>query len=355
MRNHVKLIVVIVATCFLNSCDSFLGETDNPIETTPTENNTEAADDNNGDVGPIDGPVTAHLFSSEKELQSAVAAVYLQSALMETHQQTLEAFRLKKISSTDFGAESITADNDILSKAWNYAYTTISRANLIIRELKDNGYDYDVSSYLAEVIALRSFAYYQITTLWGDAPFLTEETDVMTYLPRTDKNEILTYAYERLDEVKDKFNSTNGQAHIGALASKTLMAEILLSLGKNDEARTLLDGMKENVTDAVFSFNMTSDILQTSPSAFVTLLNGSESLDIYGKQYFNLLLKEASGDVDLLSDTWSDSGLMYGEWAALKRLGTAQQKTGCAEWELLFLIPFRELILNPLMTQNPTY
>jgi len=45
----------------------------------------------------------------------------------------------------------------------------------------------------------------------------------------------------------------------------------------------------------------------------------------------------------------------YGYWAALKRLGKAQEMTGCYDYELLMPFPYQELLLNSKMAQNPGY
>ena len=47
--------------------------------------------------------------------------------------------------------------------------------------------------------------------------------------------------------------------------------------------------------------------------------------------------------------------LDYGYWAALKRMGKAQEVTGCFEHELLMPIPYEDILRNPNLTQNPGY
>jgi len=45
----------------------------------------------------------------------------------------------------------------------------------------------------------------------------------------------------------------------------------------------------------------------------------------------------------------------YGYWAALKRLGKAQEVTGCDDHELLMPFSVREISSNPKLRQNPGY
>ena len=67
------------------------------------------------------------------------------------------------------------------------------------------------------------------------------------------------------------------------------------------------------------------------------------------------MYREASGDTEGLADTWYSSTHLYGVWAAMKRLGVAQAKAACEEYELLLPIPMNELYLNPSIIQNPGY
>lgn len=242
----------------------------------------------------------------------------------------------------------------ILYKAWTYAYTVVARANMLIKALADNQ-EYQTDPYLAEIIALRSFAYYQLTVLWGDVPLITEESDPLSMYGRTDKNEVLAYAYNKLDEVKDKFSTTNDATHFNRQSAKSLLAEISLALSKKEDAKTILSGIKDQAAEDIFHFLYSSDDLTVIPTAFVSMLSSSSEYSTYGKNYLGLLYKEASDDTEGLADTWYSSAHIYGMWAALNRLGSAKEKSGCEDYELLMPIPLSELHLNPMMMQNPGY
>lgn len=59
---------------------------------------------------------------------------------------------------------------------------------------------------------------------------------------------------------------------------------------------------------------------------------------------------------DEIESFWAASDqLDYGYWAALKRMGKAQEVTGCYNHELLMPIPYMDIISNPNLTQNPGY
>ena len=299
---------------------------------------------------------TALLFENEESLRAAVASVYAEATLMEANQLALEAFRLKVIDSEKFGSTNILATNNINQQAWQHAYGTIARANMIIRELANSTYGFDTSSYLAEAVALRSFAYLQITMLWGDAPYISEESAPMDVsIPRTDRVQILNSVYDDLNSVLSSTGNISDNEHFGELPVKTLMAEILLSLGRAADAKPLLESVKANMGEMGLNMIVSSSMDTELPAAFPYIFADASKVNIYGNSYVNLLYEESSGNTGTLSDTWFTSDFHYGEWAALKRLGTAQTKTGCMEYELLLPIPIQELMVNPMMTQNPGY
>ena len=343
---------MILTTMSLSSCagfiDAIVGSEDNPVETANTTTSTEEEP----------APTTQYespLFASEDDLKQAIAAIYKSAAIFDANQITLEAFRLKKIDSDAFGSTTINLENEILYNAWKYAYNVVARANTLINALADIQ-DFQTAPYLAEIIALRSYAYYQLTVLWGDVPLITEESNPdQFYFPRTDKNEILTYAYNKLDGVKDKFSTTNDPSHFNVQSAQSLLAEISLALSKKNDAKTILTGIKDQTSEDIFHFLYSADDLTIIPTAFVSMLSSSSDYSIYGKNYLGLLYKEAADDTEGLSDTWYSYSYIYGMWAALKRLGVAKEKTGCEDYELLMPIPLSELHLNPMITQNPGY
>ena len=64
---------------------------------------------------------------------------------------------------------------------------------------------------------------------------------------------------------------------------------------------------------------------------------------------------DGSADNNIESYWQTSDYLDYGYWAALKRMGKAQQVTGCFDYELLMPIPYIAIMSNPNLTQNPGY
>ncbi len=353
MRKLPISIMMVLTMMSLSSCagfiDAIVGSEDNPVEVSkPTTQTTEEEP----------APTTQYessIILSENDLKQAIAAIYKSAALFEANQITLEAFRLKKIDSNAFGSTTINSENLILENAWTYAYSVVARVNMLINALADIQ-EFQADPYLAEIIALRSFAYYQLTLLWGDVPLITEESDIYEIShPRTATNEVLAFAYNKLNGVKDKFSTTNDASHFNAQSAQSLLAELSLALGKKDDAKTILSGIKDQVGESIFHYNYSTDDLTVIPTAFVSMLSSSSDYSIYGKNYLGLLYKEASDDTVGLVDTWYSSSPIYGMWAALKRLGAAKEKADCEDYQLLMPIPLNEIFMNPMITQNQGY
>ena len=86
---------------------------------------------------------------------------------------------------------------------------------------------------------------------------------------------------------------------------------------------------------------------------------------MFTPQYQALYLKEAQGNTDGLETEWEEmiktseitgkKESCYGYWAALKRLGKAEEITGCYDYELLMPFSHEESIMNPKLQQNPGY
>ncbi len=358
MKQLLTKMLLMTAVMTLSSCggfiDAVIGVDDNPVSEKPTAPVTE--EDSTTPAQPEPQTSTeAVAFSNEANLKSVINSVYLNVALTISYQQTLEAFRLKKIDAETFGALNINAENTTLLQTWNNAYEAIARANFIIKYLKDADFGYSTGSYLAEATALRSFAYYQLALLWGNVPLVTEESDPIESIPSTKNEDVLTYAYNQLNGVLDKFNSSNDAAHFNKISAQALMAEILLTIDRKDDAKALLSEIKNQAGDDVFHAHFISENLEKIPVSFVSKLNSTSDFCIYNKTYIDFLYKEASGDTEGLADTWYSSTHLYGIWAAMKRLGVAQEKTGCEGYELLMPIPMTEMIINPCITQNPGY
>jgi len=282
-------------------------------------------------------PVTEEYpFLNDQEFLSVLNLAYESFAQFEYYQQTIETSQLK--------GEAFNASSEIVYSAWQFAYSTITRLNLLINTIKNNNSGLDIdqyNKYVAEMTALRTFVFYQMTIMWGDVPYFTEPLDVDDYCTRTDKDKILSDIYQSLDDVFDMIQNASDNMHMGKLSAQILLSEISVALGNYTRARSLLSEIGATTDEDYF---------------VVMLPNPSDSnLKVYNNGYVSLLLNELDGNRASAGNEWFSCENVYGVWAALKRLSLAKDLTGCDDTHLLLPIPYNEILFNQMMTQNPGY
>jgi hypothetical protein len=128
---------------------------------------------------------------------------------------------------------------------WDYFYTLIQRANVLINSIKSSdtkiwANEAEKNAYLAEAMFFRSLAYRNIVVLWGDAPLVIEAFDyVKTDFVRSPKSKL----YE-LIESDLKFSATNlppkgkekAPGRITQGAAWNLLSEVYLAQSKFQNA-----------------------------------------------------------------------------------------------------------------------
>ncbi|MBF9255059.1 RagB/SusD family nutrient uptake outer membrane protein [Pontibacter sp. 172403-2] len=163
-----------------------------------------------------------YIFSSEADAAKAVYGIY---ALFN---QDAYTSRLSSnfMGNTDIEAGGVsgspdnarrdvwsfeaTASNSDVRVVWNNAYNAINRANEAIEGIENSALyqqgNPTMNQLLGEALTLRAYWYYYLVNLWGDVPFKTTPTKAGDefYLPRTDRNEILTQLIQDLIEIEPK-------------------------------------------------------------------------------------------------------------------------------------------------------
>ena len=199
MKNRILYTVVAVAILFI-SCNKFL-DTESPSAFTDT-----------------------YIFANETDAQKAVMSVY---ALFN---QDAFTSRLSNVftgnSDIECGGVGAAPDNsrrDVWSleaklspsfadfkTTWNNTYNAINRANECIEGIKSSPLYNDpaknkmMKQMLGEALTLRAYWYYILQNYWADVPFKTSGTKAGDefYLPRKDRDSILTYAINDLIEIE---------------------------------------------------------------------------------------------------------------------------------------------------------
>ena len=298
------------------------------------------------DAVPQDVVIEESYWNTKEDIKAVLAGCYLKSLQFEESQLKLEGLRTENKEKV----HTITPQNGTISGAYTSAYSAINMTNLLITYApsvaqKDASLSQtEMNAIMAEAKSLRAFTYYNLAMLWGDVCFVTEPMmdDTFDYPAQSKQADVLEFAYTEICEaigMLPTYYSTDSEtkARFTRNAGLMLKAELELTLGRYSDAKKTLDAV-----DNTISFS------------FATQESGS--IPVYTSKHRTFYQKEANGNVSELENEWAAmSESRYGYWAALKRLGKAQEVTGCYDYELLMPFPYQELRVNPKMTQNPGY
>lgn len=268
-----------------------------------------------------------NLIASEGQVRSVASAMYASLAEFIQYQKVLECACLG-MGSNDVNPSS--PYDRTLNSAWSAAYKAINLANSLVNGLSQTDW---ATYYYAEALAVRSFAYYQLAMLWGNVPVVVVKgTFDYTQQPQ---DYVLSFVLNDLQTAKDLFGSHDpwGQPdqHFNSYNVRVLLAEVFLTLQQRNNAL---------------------QYLPTTDYYDYCLFVGN---DIYSYESLELLVKEANGNTEELPSGWMNGSYKYGTWAALNRLGVAQEVASCNDYELLLPIPEPELAANANIRQNPGY
>ncbi|GAA4443094.1 RagB/SusD family nutrient uptake outer membrane protein [Pontibacter saemangeumensis] len=195
MKKIILYSAAVVALLF-TSCDDYL-ETDSPSSFTQD-----------------------YIFSNEADAAKAVYGIY---ALFNQDAYTSRlSSNFMGNTDTEMGGVSASPDNnrrDIWSfeatagnpdvrVVWNNAFNAINRANEAIEGIENSELYKQGNPMMkhlrGEALALRAHWYYYLVNLWGDVPLKLTPTKAGDefYLPKTDRNEILTQLITDLREAE---------------------------------------------------------------------------------------------------------------------------------------------------------
>ena len=218
----------------------------------------------NDDILDKDNPTelsTATFFRTDDQAIAAINAVY--AGLQTTNLYTREYFFLHDLLSDDCesGGGQLEAPrgrvlnyvldgaNPLVGALWQGAYRVILRSNYVIQNTT-NEENEGVSEELLKRIEgearfLRAWAYFELVSLWGRVPLITEPASSPEGNPRSDtEEEIYTLIFQDLDIAEENLMS-KGEMELGRVtegAAQALKAKIHLFRGDYQAARQpLLD------------------------------------------------------------------------------------------------------------------
>ncbi len=303
-------------------------------------------DDTFLEIEPMNEIVEESFWGNKGDVLLVLNATYSISLQFATSLLKLEGLRTDNREKV----HSITPRNSTLSETYQSAYKAINYANTLlyyapnVRNIDPTFTESDYKTVVAEAKCLRAFAYYNLAMLWGNVIFITQPSTVdedYTKSPSR-QSEVYQYVYSDICDAINNLPSSyitelETKAKFTRNAALMLKAEIELTLGQNNTAKSTLNNVGNTIN---FGF----------------ITQEQNIIPIYTPNHLTLFNKEAEGNTNDLAQEW---GIMteskYGYWAALKRLGKAQEVTGCFDYELLMPFPSQELSFNRKMVQNPGY
>ena len=261
----------------------------------------------------------------------------------------LEKIRLNKTTVHSIGPES-----DIIRETFREAYSTINNANYFLSKVSTSN---DVmKNDIPAVRAVRAFVYYNLAMLWGDIPLIT--APILTVEDADNSNvakqikqaaEVYQFAYTEISEVLNNLPESISSSNdiINKDAGRMLMAEIEMTRGNIENAKSIISKINKKNYEGVLT-SITGPI-GNSVICALPIQNTEQYIPVYTYSHITLFEKELSDNKEDLEKDWANASLInYGYWAALKRIGKAQEVTGCYEYELLMPFP-------PHFVQNPGY
>ena len=324
------------------------------------------------DIIPNSTTTEDNVFGSKEQILAILNSSYSACAEFQTWQ-----FKLEDIRRNPNTVHQINANSAEVRNTWQYAYRTINIINLVLEKkdaVMEKMGNQDGKALIAELRALRAFVNYNIGMLFGNIPLLTKVlADNDNQITQSSQAEVFQFAYDEinsvLDDLRPSFEQENGQIRFNKDAGLMLKAELAMSLGNKQLAAATLNQIDKS---RYYNTRSASSSLDRS---FIWALHTQQNTycPVYTVMHTNLYLYENSGSkdgldlptIDLNKDGKPDEDVEsfwhaseytdYGYWAALKRMGKAQEVTGCFDYELLMPIPAQEINSYPNFKQNPGY
>ncbi len=217
---------------------------------------------------PITEKAADTFFSSEPELESAIAGVYAQ--LQNGGLYGLDLIGVGEISAEDSFEEiaandggrfgqlddfSTNAGNDLVGDIWRESFEGIQRTNVVLNRINEINFD-DASNKairIAEMKFVRALLYYNLVRLYGDVPLVLEETENPSDFfgqGRTPAAQVYSQIEVDLNEAIAGLPVAKLPARPAKGAAQALLGDVQMTQGKHSEA---LANYQAVVTSGVYS------------------------------------------------------------------------------------------------------
>ena len=193
---------------------------------------------------PLNGPTTGTFPATEKEATMGLYTAYKGLSLCDAAStQILHVMD----NITDIGyarpgtnytspiTSSLTTDNALAVKPWEYHYKTIAACHTVLDNLENIKSDIPEDIYYqidSELRVVRAYCYSQLIELYGDVPLFFHSLGLDdSDLPRTVKSDVQQWIIDEMTAVADHLppsQSAYGNVRVGSVAAYLLLARVAL-------------------------------------------------------------------------------------------------------------------------------
>lgn len=213
------------------------------------------------DLAPITEKAANSFFSSEDEIESAIAGVYGQ--LQNGGLYGLDLIGIGEIPGEDTFEEiaandggrfgqlddfSTNAGNDLVGDIWRESYEGIQRTNVVLNRIEN--IDYENPSLktvrIGEVKFIRALLYFNLVRLYGDVPLVVEETlnpSDFFGQGRTAASEVYLQIEADLQDAIQSLPREKSPGRPAQGAAQVLLADVLMNQGNYTDASGLLESV----------------------------------------------------------------------------------------------------------------
>ena len=335
------------------------------------------------------GGQTTDVYIDENTLGQAWIALYSQLSQCNAIGKDIEAKYTGIVNDEAFKAP-VSPSNQNIYNFWGSLFTSIRR-NIAMSSYADS---YNKEPVIAMCNVLDALAYEELTTYFGDVPYLTKDVDPMSNISRTPISTIVDDLITRISQTKAGAKNRQGivissLSNLDELSSPSVdlvnlvLAELFIAKGDYQTAKNYLIEIINSGHYSLQSYTTRNGLENDYEILFS--LKGSETEESIIRTYSDVLLLIAECENMLGNVAASKSYITQvvqskfliidqdnlpkaiaqvrcalqnqtnGYFAYLKRNGLAQELLGLEDYQLLLPIPLSELAMNPSLIQNSGY
>lgn len=273
----------------------------------------------------------------------------------------------------------LSIDNNKVADLWHRFYSSINYANTLMyfdKRMED--------AFGPYCLIFNAIAYYNMVTLWGGVPYITEPIlDDLAFSPsRLPEEQLLDTLQQTLESILPEFDEKKNPYNTGDIVYgskdlvRLLLANIHMHRHEYDKAKTYLSEVVETghydlmdnnrimtyIVDERSYINLFtySDVILSLSECEYYLGNTNKAWDYANnvadvRNEYGCNLKSGEDLLKYINAIRYSMPSTLGRFPFLKRTGLAQTELGLEDYQLLFPIPSIEIKKNPNLTQNPGY